>query len=86
MIKLEHTVITNTGIHAKTAGMIAKLAKDCSNTKIEITIGNETVKATQMMKLMAMKAAHGDKVHIQIDGPDEKIVEMTLKPILSSYL
>lgn len=66
------------GIHARPAGMLAKVAKAYVDTTVTVTKGDSTVKATQMMKLMSLAVKKGDEVIIAAEGPqaDEAIVAM----------
>ena len=59
------------GIHARPAGQLAKLAKPYGETVITVTKGSQTVKASQLMKLMSLGVKRGDEVTIAADGPAE---------------
>lgn len=66
------------GIHARPAGMLAKAAKPFADTPITITKGGQTVKASQLMKLMSLGVKNGDEVTVAAEGPaeDEAIAVM----------
>ena len=59
------------GIHARPAGLLAKLAKEYKDTVITVTKGNETVKASQLMKLMSLGVKKDNEVTVAADGPSE---------------
>lgn len=59
------------GLHARPAGLLAKLAKPYADTTITITKGDKTVKASQLMKLMSLAAKNGDEVTVAAEGPAE---------------
>ena len=42
------------GLHARPAGLLAKLAKPYADTVITVTKAGKTVKASQLMKLMSL--------------------------------
>ena len=71
MKQFTHTVNDPLGIHARPAGLLAKLAKNYANTTITITKEGNTVKATQLMKLMGLGVKQGNEVTVTADGPDE---------------
>ena len=60
------------GIHARPAGMLAKLAKEFKDTTVTITKGDSTVKASQLMKLMGLGVKKGDEIIVAAEGPDEE--------------
>lgn len=66
------------GIHARPAGLVAKLAKGFADTTITITKGEKTVKATQLMMLMSLAVKNGDTVTVKAEGAaeDEAIAAM----------
>ena len=60
------------GIHARPAGLLAKLAKEYKDTAVTVTKSGNTVKASQLMKLMSLGVKHGDEVTVAAEGPDEE--------------
>lgn len=60
------------GLHARPAGLLAKLAKPYADTVITVTKGDKTVKASQLMKLMNLAAKNGDEVVVAAEGPQEE--------------
>ncbi|MCL2865288.1 MAG: HPr family phosphocarrier protein [Lachnospiraceae bacterium] len=58
------------GIHARPAGMLAKRAKEFES-KIQITKGEKTILATQLLMLMGLAVKQGEEVRITIEGADE---------------
>ncbi len=72
MKEFTHIVKDPLGIHARPAGLIAKLAKSYADTTVTITKGAKTVKASQLMMLMSLAVKHGDSVTVQLTGPNEE--------------
>ena len=71
MKQFEYTIKDPLGIHARPAGMLAKVAKGFGDTVVTITKGEKTVKAIQLMKLMGLGIKTGETVTIGAEGPDE---------------
>ncbi len=71
MKQFEYTIKDELGIHARPAGMLAKQAKAYGDTVVTVTKGDQTVKASQLMKLMGMGVKCGDTITVAADGPDE---------------
>ncbi len=71
MKEFTYSVKDPLGIHARPAGMLAKLAKPFADTTITITKGEKTVKATQLMMIMSLAVKNGDTVTVKAEGPAE---------------
>lgn len=71
MKQFEYTINDPLGIHARPAGMLAKAAKGFADTTVTVSKGGNTVKASQLMKLMSMGIKQGDVVVVAADGPSE---------------
>ena len=54
MKQFTYTITDPIGIHARPAGLLAKLAKTFPGTTVTVTKGETTVKASQLMKLMKL--------------------------------
>lgn len=72
MITFQYTIRDALGIHARPAGLLAKLAKEYSDTVITIARGNDSAKATQLMKLMGLGVKAGDTVTVTAEGASEE--------------
>ena len=71
MKQFDYTVKDPLGIHARPAGLLAKAAKAYADTTITVTKEGNTVKATQLMKLMGLTVKQGHTVTVTADGPQE---------------
>ena len=71
MKQFSYTVKDPLGIHARPAGLLAKAAKGYADTTITITKDGNTVKATQLMKLMGLTVKQGNTVTVAAEGPQE---------------
>lgn len=74
------------GLHARPAGLLAKLAKPYADTVITVTKGDKTVKASQLMKLMSLAAKNGDEVVVAAEGPLEEEAIAALKAFFQENL
>ena len=72
MKQFQFTVQDPLGIHARPAGLLAKLAKEYKDTVITITKDGSTVKASQLMKLMGLGVKQGSEVIVAAEGPAEE--------------
>ena len=71
MKQFTYTIKDPLGIHARPAGLLAKLAKDYGDTVVTVTKGDNTVKASQLMKLMGMGIKQGNEIVVAAEGPAE---------------
>lgn len=71
MKEFQFVIRDELGIHARPAGLLAKLAKEYKGTTITVTKGENTIKASQLMKLMGLGVKRGDEVTVAAEGPDE---------------
>ena len=76
MKQFTYTIKDELGIHARPAGLLAKLAKSYGDTVITVSKDDKTVKASQLMKLMGMGIKQGNEIIVAAEGPaeDEAIV------------
>ena len=70
MKSFSYVINDELGLHARTAGMLAKEAKKFSS-KITITKEGKTVSATQLMMIMSLGVKKGAEVTVEADGEDE---------------
>ena len=70
MKSFSYTIKDETGIHARPAGFISKIAKD-SESEIVIEKDGKRVNATKLMMLMGLGVKCGDMVNVEVSGKDE---------------
>ena len=73
------------GIHARPAGMLAKLAKEFSS-EIIIEKNGKTVNATKLMMLMGLGVMHGDTVNVTVTGDDEEAAAKAMEKFFTENL
>lgn len=59
------------GIHARPAGLLAKVCKGFADTIVTVVKGDKEAKATQLMKLMSLAVKSGDTVTVKAEGANE---------------
>ena len=86
MKQFDYTIKDPLGIHARPAGLLAKLAKGFGDTVVTITKDGSTVKASQLMKVMGMGIKSGHTVTIAAEGPAEDEAIEAVKKFLEEDL
>lgn len=71
MKSFRYTITDPLGIHARPAGLLAKLAKNYAGTTITVTKGENSAKASQLMKLMSLAIKQGDEITVTVEGERE---------------
>jgi phosphocarrier protein HPr len=75
------TVEDPIGLHARPAGQIVKLVKESG---IEVRIGKageELVKASSPLRMMALMAKTGEELLVEIDTEDQSVADSLLAQI-----
>lgn len=65
------TLQAPSGLHARPAGELVKLAKSFAGTKITLTTTAKTVNAASMLSILSLGLKQGSEIEIGADGPDE---------------
>lgn len=86
MRQFTYTITDSLGIHARPAGLLAKTAKAFDDTQITIAKGDQSVRATQLMKLMALGVKQGDTVTVTAEGPAESEAEQKMRAFFEENL
>lgn len=77
MKSFSYTITDKTGIHARPAGFLSRLAKEFSS-EIIIEKDGKKVNASKLMMLMSLGVKRGDTVLVTISGEDEEEAEKQL--------
>lgn len=86
MKSFNFTVKDPMGIHARPAGLLAKMAKTYPDTVITLTKGEKTVKMTQLMMLMGLAVKSGDEVTVSANGASEDAAIAALEKFFQENL
>lgn len=85
MRTFNYTIKDELGIHARPAGLLAKMAKNL-DSEITITKNEKTVSAVKIMALMGLGVKCGDTIIIGINGGNEEASEKIIKDFLETNL
>lgn len=80
-----YTITDEVGIHARPAGMLAKLAKDYQS-EILIEKEGKSVNATKLMMLMGMGIKCGETITVSVNGEDEDAAAEAMEKFLTANL
>jgi phosphocarrier protein len=86
MKQFTYTITDPLGVHARPAGMLAKEAKSFADTTITITKDGNTVKASQVMKLMGLGIKQGAEITVAADGLAEDAAIAAMEKFLKENL
>ena len=87
MKQFTYTITDALGIHARPAGMLAKLAKSYGpDTTATLTKGDKTVKLSQLMMLMGLGVKQGTEVTVNVEGPREDVAADALEAFFKENL
>lgn len=76
------TIKDPAGIHARSAGMFVKEAKQYES-RIQLQKDGKKVSAANLIAIMEMGLRCGDQVEIFIEGPDEDIAKKGIQAFMS---
>ncbi len=85
MKTFQHTVTESLGLHARPAGMLAKIAKNFES-EITVTKNDKTVACKRLMAVMSMGVKCGDTVTFTINGSDEDEAEKAVREYIADNL
>ena len=81
MIKEKITLQNETGLHARPAGELAKLAS-AFKSNINLNVDGKTVNAKSILGIMSLGIKANTEIEIECDGEDEKTA---MKEILKAF-
>lgn len=85
MKEFNYVINDELGIHARPAGLLAKQAKGFESV-VTVTKAGNTVKASQLMKLMSLGVKKGDEVTVAAEGADEDAAIAAIKAFFEANL
>lgn len=83
--EITYTVKSELGMHARPAGMFARLTKQCHSI-IEISKGEKKASANRILAVMGMGIKTGDTITITAEGEDEQEVSRQIRQICEENL
>jgi phosphocarrier protein len=85
METFRYTIKDEVGIHARPAGMLAKLAKSFKS-EILIQKNGKAVNATKLMMLMGLGIKNGETITVTVIGEDEKAAAEAMEKFFKDNL
>ncbi len=85
MKTISYIITDELGIHARPAGMIAKLAKGYKS-EIKIGTSNKMADASRVIGIMSLCMKQGDEIIVTVDGEDEGEAAEAISALLKDNL
>lgn len=85
MKTFSYTIKDAVGIHARPAGLLAKLAKTFTST-VTLEKDGKSVNVTKLMMLMGMGVKCGDTVNFTVEGEDEEAAAKAIEDFMKENL
>lgn len=85
MVSQKVTVMNQSGLHARPAGTLAKIAMKCSS-QVSLLVGDRNVNPKSVLNLMAAAIRCGTEIEFQCDGENEAEDLKTLVEAVESGL
>ena len=86
MRQFSYTISDPLGVHARPAGLLVKAAKAYPDTMVTIAKGEQSVRATQLMKLMGMGIRQGDRIIVTAEGGAEAEAALAMERVFHENL
>ena len=86
MNTFDYTINDALGIHARTAGQLAKLVAGFGSKITIAKEGGADVSAKSIMSLMGLGATKGTNVTVKVEGPDEDVAVKAVEDFLKANL
>ncbi|MDO4261826.1 MAG: HPr family phosphocarrier protein [Eubacteriales bacterium] len=85
MKSFTYTVQDELGLHARPAGMLAKLAGSCKST-VMIDNGTKKADAKRLMAIMSMGVKKGHEITVTVEGENEEADFETIEKFFKENL
>lgn len=85
MKQFKYTIKDELGLHARPAGLLAKLVKDYSS-KVTITKDGKSADASKLIAIMGMGVKKNEEVTVSVEGADESTAVSAIKDFFSKNL
>ena len=86
MREFTYTIKSTTGLHTSRAGLLAMQTKAFPDTNVTVSAGGNTVKTSQLMRLISMNFKQGSRVTVAADGPQENDAIEVVQSFFEYYL
>lgn len=85
MVSFTCVIKDKEGLHARPAGMLMQLAKECSSD-VSIILSGKTANAKRIFSIMGLGARAGDRLEFQVKGESENSDGALLKTFCEANL
>lgn len=85
MVKFDHVIQDELGLHARPAGL---LVKEVKKYKSKVTIGKDgkTADASRLIAIMGLGAKSGNTLAVSVEGEDEEAAAKGLEDFMKANL
>ncbi len=83
MVRVELLISNKLGLHARAAGKFVETASRF-NSDVWLIKNRSRINGKSIMGILTLAAAKGEKVVIEVEGPDEEKALKTLKELVQS--
>lgn len=84
MIKTKIKIINKLGLHARASAKFVSTAAKFQS-QIDVTHNSQTVNGKSIMGVMMLAANKGSELFLEIDGPDEVLMNEALTQLINNY-
>lgn len=84
MIKTKITIINRLGLHARASAKFVSTAARFQS-QINVTKDSQTVNGKSIMGVMMLAANKGSELTLEIDGPDEVLMNEALVQLINNF-
>ena len=77
-------ILNEEGMHARPAGVLAKLAGSFSSTTVEMIANGKTVNAKSIMSVMSLGLTKDTEVLVRVNGTDEADVILKIETLINN--
>ena len=86
MKRFEHTIQAPTGIHARVAFQIRRIARRFPDTAITVSGEEKTVRADKLLRLLSLGVRGGDRVTVTCTGDNEMAATVAMQSYFWNHL
>lgn len=84
MIKTKITIINRLGLHARASAKFVSTAARFQS-HLDVTKDSQTVNGKSIMGVMMLAANKGSELILEMDGPDEALMNEALVQLINNY-
>lgn len=84
MITTKIKIINQLGLHARASAKFVATAAKFQST-LDVTKDTQTVNGKSIMGVMMLAANKGSEIILEIEGPDEELMNETLVALINDY-